>query len=75
MAKVTKKNLVLAFTTSSGGNLKLTINAPKPDMEGTEIAAAMDAIIDTGVLGKEEVAAHRVSATYVTQEEQEVELA
>lgn len=74
MTKVTKKNLVLGFTTISGGNLKLTINAPRQDMEGAEIGAAMDAIIASGVLGEEEVAAHKVSAKYVTQQEEEIEL-
>lgn len=74
MAKTTKKTLVLAFTTSAGENLKLTINAPKEGMEAEEISAAMDEIIASNVFGEVDQAAHKISAKYVIQQEDEVDL-
>lgn len=72
MATVTKKTLVLGFTTSGGESLKLTINAPKEDMEGAEISAAMDQIIASNALGEEETARNKATAKYVIQEVDEV---
>lgn len=74
MATVTKKTLVLGFTTSTGESLKLTINAPKEGMEGTEIAAAMDQIIAANALGEEETAHNKATAKYIIQEVEEVVL-
>ena len=74
MAKVTKKTLVLGFTTGAGENLKLTINAPKEELEGTDISAAMDEIIATNVFGNQETAQNKTSAKYVIQQEDEIEL-
>ena len=75
MATVAKKTLVLGFTTSSGESLKLTINAPKEEMTGTEVAAAMDAIIASNAFGEEEVVTSKANAKYVIQEVEELDLA
>lgn len=74
MATVTKKTLILGFTTSAGESIKLTINAPKEGMEGTEISAAMDQIIAANALGEEGTASNKATAKYVIQEVDEVEL-
>lgn len=74
MATVTKKTLVLGFTTSAGESLKLTINAPQEGMDGTKISAAMDEIIASNALGEEGTARNKTSAKYVIQEVDEVTL-
>ncbi len=74
MATVTKKTLVLGFTTNVGETLKLTINAPKEGMDGTSISAAMDEIIASGAFGEEGTASNKATAKYVIQEVDEVTL-
>lgn len=74
MATVTKKTLVLGFTTSAGESLKLTINAPQEGMDGTKISAVMDEIIASNALGEEGTASNKTSAKYIIQEVDEVTL-
>ena len=74
MAIVTKKTLVLGFTTSAGESLKLTINAPQEGMDGTKISAAMDEIIASNAFGEEGTVSNKATAKYVIQEVDEVTL-
>lgn len=74
MATVTKKTLVLGFITGAGKNMNLTINAPKEDLDGTTISAAMEQIIASSAFGEESAVSNKVSAKYVIQEVDEVVL-
>lgn len=74
MATVTKKTLVLGFTTSSGESLKLTINNPVEGMDGSRISMAMEGILASNAFGEESVATNKATAKYVIQEVDEVEL-
>lgn len=74
MAEVTKKNLVLTFGTSIGGEVKLTINAPSDDLTSEEISAAMDAIIAAKALGEEVLVSTKTEAKYVIQQVEAIEL-
>ncbi len=73
-AVVTKKNLVLGFTTGEGKNLNLTINTPKEGLDGTTIGTAMDQIIAANALGEESIVNNKVSAKYVIQQVDEIKL-
>lgn len=75
MTVETKRNLVLIFKTAGDKEVKLTINAPKTDLEDSVIAAAMDEIITSNAYGHEEVVATKDSAKYVIQQEQAISLA
>lgn len=75
MLTVEKKTLVLSFTTENGDKLNLTINAPAEGMNGTRIGAAMDAMIAANAMGEESFIAGKVSAKYMIQQVDEVELA
>lgn len=74
MATVTKRTLVLSFTTNAGESLKFTINAPQEGMDGTRISEAMDQMIASNALGEEGTASNKATAKYVIQEVDEVEL-
>ena len=74
MATVTKKTLVLGFTTNAGDSLKITINAPKEGMDGASISAAMDEMIASNALGEEGTASNKATAKYIIQEVDEVTL-
>lgn len=74
MATVTKKTLVLGFTTGTGESLKLTINNPVEGMDGTRISVAMEEILASNAFGEESVASNKATAKYVIQEVEEVEL-
>lgn len=74
MATVTKKTLVLGFTTGAGDSLKLTINNPVDSMDGTRISEAMEKMIASNAFGEESVASNKATAKYVIQEVEEVEL-
>lgn len=72
--EVTKKNLVLGFSTGTGAKVNLTIRSPKEDMQGTVVAGIMDEIISSQALGDDSLVTHKVEAKYVIQETEEVDL-
>lgn len=74
MGEVTKKVLVLCFGTDAGKQMSLTIKKPGDTLEGTDIKAAMERIVQTGAFGEEAVATTSLSAKYVKQEVEEVTL-
>lgn len=75
MAELVKKTLVLGFATSEGKALNLTINAPKEGLDGATIGSAMGQIIASSAFGEEGTVSNKVSAKYVIQEVDEIELA
>ena len=75
MAEITRKVLSLTFTNDFGKNLTLTINDPIDNAEGSVVTSVMDEIIAAGCFGVESVAANKVSAQYIIQQKDEIELA
>lgn len=75
MAEMVKRNLVLTFATAGGKSLTLTVNTPNSALQNTDVAAAMDKIIEAGAFGSEETVSTKVEAKYVTQEVEKIELA
>lgn len=74
MAEITKKNLVLTFSTPVGGEEKLTINTPDENLTSESISAAMDAIIAANAFGEEHLVSGKEEAKYVIQEVETIEL-
>lgn len=69
MAEITNKVLQLEFSTSAGKSLKLTINKPASDLTGEVVSGVMDEILATNALGDGDLAAKKVGAKYIVQEE------
>ena len=74
MAEIKKKNLVLVFSTSAGGEVKLTINSPKEGLTTEQVNAAMDAIIEAKALGEAQIVSSKAEAKYIIQEVEVIEL-
>lgn len=74
MAEVTKKTLVMTFTTPAGGEVKLTINKPKEGLTGSNVSSAMDAIIATKALGESQLVTDKADAKFVIQETESLDL-
>ena len=74
MAEVTKKNLVLGFSTAAGKEVKLTIKEPADGLEAAKITAVMDEIITVGALGGSDKVTAKENAKYVIQEVEEIAL-
>jgi len=68
MAEITKKNLVLGFSTTAGKSVNLTIKEPAESLTSAMISEAMDEIIASGALGEEGVVTTKEDAKYVIQE-------
>ncbi|MGL4737048.1 MAG: DUF2922 domain-containing protein [Cellulosilyticaceae bacterium] len=69
------KELVLTFGTAGKEVIKLTITKPGSEISGSEIKAAMDAVIAAGALGEKGEADKIVSAQYVVKQIDNIELA
>ena len=50
MAQSTSQTLVLSFTTNKSNLIRIQINQPKNDLQGSEIKAIMDALISLGAI-------------------------
>ena len=74
MAEIKKKNLVLVFSTSAGGEVKLTINSPKEGLTTEQVNAAMDAIIEAKALGEAQIVSSKAEAKYIIQEVEAIEI-
>lgn len=74
MAEITKKNLVLTFSTPSGAEEKLTINSPKENLTSRQINTAMDAIIQSKALGEAGLISSKAEAKYVIQQVEAIEI-
>lgn len=68
------KVLVLGFQDDKGNNVSITINKPVIGLTGSEVSSAMDGMIASQSYGKEGFIKTKVSAKYVTQNEQGVTL-
>lgn len=68
MAEVTKRTLILTFTTPAGSEIKLTINKPKEGLTNKDVSSAMDAIINAKALGQAQVVSSKAEAKFVIQE-------
>lgn len=75
MAEITKKNLVLGFTTPAGKEVSLTIKEPAEGLESAQVSAVMDEIIATNAFGDTETVSAKESAKYVIQEIEQISLA
>lgn len=75
MAEITKKSLVLTFSTAGNKEVNLTIPSPKEDLEGSQIKSAMDSIVTSGIFGEDDTVVGIVGAKYVVQQEEAVTLA
>ena len=74
MAEITKRNLVLTFSTATGKAVALTINSPNEALTDAEISQAMDAIIATNAFGEEELVNDKEEAKYVIQQVEAITL-
>lgn len=74
MAEITKKNLVLGFSTAAGKAVNLTIKEPAEGLTSAVISKAMDDIIAANALGEEGTVAVKENAKYVIQEVDEITL-
>lgn len=74
MIEITKKNLVLTFSTAAGATVNLTINAPSESLDAQQIGSAMQAIIDSNALGEDQLVTKAEEAKYVIQEVEKINL-
>ena len=74
MSQVIKKSLVLGFKTSKGDTVKLTIKKPKENLDGVTINTVMERMIQSDSLGEDGKIQTKESATYVTEQFDEVKL-
>ena len=74
MAEITKKNLVLGFSTAAGKAVNLTIKEPADELSSSLISSTMDEIIATGAFGEEGVVTTKEEAKYVIQEVEKITL-
>ncbi len=75
MAELVKKTLVLTFGTEKGKEATLTVNAPKEELTGAQVTAAMNAIVASGAFGEESKANSVVGAKYVLQQVEAISIA
>lgn len=72
--EVVKKVLVLTFADTNGKSVSVTINNPDTSVDGEMVSAKMDAMIVSAAYGKEALIANKVSAKFVTLQNQAVAL-
>lgn len=71
---VVRKNLNLIFGAADESKLEITVLKPLESLQGSEIKAAMDTIIETGALGANSQAAKIIGAEYDIRQIEEVVL-
>lgn len=72
--EVVSKVLVLSFTDTNGKSVSITINNPDLSVDGETVSAAMDQMIAATCYGKEAIISNKVSAKFVTLQNQSVTL-
>lgn len=66
--EMTKKSLVLTFSTAAKTEETITINSPNETLTGAKVKIAMDKALASGAIGEKSPADAVVGAKYVIQQ-------